>query len=97
VINGDEKKTLFWIGILFLVSAIGSALAPNPYFSPFRFIGGIGVGHHLLLYLYFRNFNSKNRGKLGTLFNLILFSEFLIAFFPIIYLKDLEELMTGAI
>jgi MFS family permease len=30
-----RKKTLFWIGILFLVSAIGSALAPNPYFFSF--------------------------------------------------------------
>lgn len=40
-----RKKTLFFIGILFGVSAIGSALAPDPYtFSFFRFIGGIGVG-----------------------------------------------------
>ena len=40
-----RKKTLFWIGILFAASALGSALAPNPFiFSFFRFIGGIGVG-----------------------------------------------------
>lgn len=40
-----RKKTLFWIGILYLVSALGSALAPDPYlFSFFRFIGGLGVG-----------------------------------------------------
>lgn len=40
-----RKKTLFWIGILYLVSALGSALAPDPYtFSFFRFIGGVGVG-----------------------------------------------------
>lgn len=40
-----RKKTLFWIGILYAVSAIGSALAPDPYlFSFFRFIGGLGVG-----------------------------------------------------
>ncbi|MBO6537629.1 MAG: sugar porter family MFS transporter [Balneolaceae bacterium] len=40
-----RKKTLFWIGILYLVSALGSALAPEPYlFSFFRFIGGLGVG-----------------------------------------------------
>jgi MFS family permease len=40
-----RKKVLFWIGILFAVSAFGSALAPNPYlFSFFRFIGGIGIG-----------------------------------------------------
>ena len=33
-----RKKVLFWIGILFSVSAIGSALAQDPYtFSFFRF------------------------------------------------------------
>jgi sugar porter (SP) family MFS transporter len=40
-----RKKTLLWIGILFAVSAVGTALAPNPYiFSFFRFIGGLGIG-----------------------------------------------------
>lgn len=40
-----RKKTLFWIGVLYAVSALGSALAPDPYsFSFFRFIGGVGVG-----------------------------------------------------
>ena len=40
-----RKKTLFWIGLLYLVSAIGSAVAPEPYsFSFFRFIGGLAVG-----------------------------------------------------
>ncbi len=40
-----RKKTLFWIGVLYSVSALGSGLAPDPYtFSFFRFIGGLGVG-----------------------------------------------------
>ena len=40
-----RKKTLIGIGILYLVSAAGSALAPDPYsFSVWRFIGGLGVG-----------------------------------------------------
>ncbi len=40
-----RKTTLFWIGILYLVSALGSGLANDPYlFSFFRFIGGVGVG-----------------------------------------------------
>lgn len=40
-----RKKTLFWIGILYLASALGSGLAPDPYiFSFSRFIGGLGVG-----------------------------------------------------
>ncbi|MFH5884810.1 sugar porter family MFS transporter [Halalkalibaculum sp. DA3122] len=40
-----RRKTLFGIGILYLLSALGSALAPDPYiFSFSRFIGGLGVG-----------------------------------------------------
>jgi len=40
-----RKKTLFIIGLLYLLSALGSALALNPYFFSFsRFIGGLGVG-----------------------------------------------------
>jgi sugar porter (SP) family MFS transporter len=40
-----RKKVLLWVGILFSVSAIGSAVATDPYtFSFFRFIGGLGIG-----------------------------------------------------
>ena len=40
-----RKKTVFWIAVLFLVSAIGTALAFNWYvFLFFRFAGGIAVG-----------------------------------------------------
>jgi len=40
-----RKKTLLWIGILFFVSAIGAALAPDVYtFMFFRFIGGLSIG-----------------------------------------------------
>jgi sugar porter (SP) family MFS transporter len=40
-----RRSTLFWIGMLYLVSAIGSALATGWYaFMFFRFIGGLGVG-----------------------------------------------------
>lgn len=40
-----RKKVLLWIGILYSISAIGTAIAPNPYtFSFFRFIGGLGIG-----------------------------------------------------
>jgi sugar porter (SP) family MFS transporter len=40
-----RKKVLLWVGILFSVSALGSALATDPYvFSFFRFIGGVGIG-----------------------------------------------------
>jgi len=40
-----RKQTLLWIGALYFVSAVGSALAPNvSLFAFFRFIGGIGIG-----------------------------------------------------
>ena len=40
-----RRPVLIAIGILYLASALGSALAPDPYsFSFWRFIGGLGVG-----------------------------------------------------
>ncbi|HET8737114.1 MAG TPA: MFS transporter, partial [Pricia sp.] len=40
-----RKNTLIWIGVLFSVSAIGSAFANDPFtFAAARFIGGLGVG-----------------------------------------------------
>lgn len=40
-----RRQTLIWIGVLYLVSAVGSAMAWDPAsFSFFRFIGGLGVG-----------------------------------------------------
>ena len=79
-----RKKTLLWIGILFLVSALGSALAPNPYvFSFIRFIGGIGVGaSSVAAPIYISEISSpENRGKLGTLFQFNIVFGILIAFF----------------
>ncbi|MDF1574597.1 MAG: sugar porter family MFS transporter [Bacteroidales bacterium] len=40
-----RKMTLFWIAVLYLISALGSALSTNWYlFMIFRFLGGLGVG-----------------------------------------------------
>lgn len=40
-----RKRTLFWIGILYSISAIGSGLANGSWvFAFFRFLGGLGVG-----------------------------------------------------
>ena len=40
-----RKKTLIWIGIFYLVSAIGSAIATDVYtFMTFRFLGGLAIG-----------------------------------------------------
>ena len=40
-----KKKTLLWIGYLYSISAIGSAISSDPItFAFFRFIGGVGIG-----------------------------------------------------
>jgi MFS transporter, SP family, arabinose:H+ symporter len=40
-----RKTSLLWVAVLYLVSAVGSALAPGIYYLMFfRFIGGLGVG-----------------------------------------------------
>jgi len=40
-----RKNTLIWIGVLYIISALGSALAWDALsFSLFRFLGGVGIG-----------------------------------------------------
>ena len=78
-----RKKTLLWIGVLYAVSALGSALATDPYmFSFFRFIGGLGVGaSSVAAPIYISEIASKeNRGKLGALYQFNLVLGILIAF-----------------
>jgi sugar porter (SP) family MFS transporter len=79
-----RKKTLFWIGILFLLSALGSALAPGQYsFSFFRFIGGVGVGaSSVVAPMYIAEIsNSQNRGKLVALYQFNIVFGIFIAYF----------------
>ncbi len=78
-----RKRTLFWIGILFFISAVGSALAPDPYsFSFFRFIGGIGVGvSSVAAPIYISEITTaENRGRLGALYQFNIVFGILIAF-----------------
>lgn len=66
-----RKRTLFWIGILYLISALGSALAPEVYsFMFFRFLGGLGVGaSSVAAPMYISEISpAKSRGKLVALF-----------------------------
>lgn len=79
-----RKKTLTWIGIFFFLSALGSALAMDPYtFSFFRFIGGLAVGvSSVAAPIYISEISSpKNRGSLGVLYQFSLVFGILIAFF----------------
>ena len=79
-----RKKTLVVIGLLFLVSAVGSALAWDPYsFSFFRFIGGLGVGASSVASpTYISEISNKeNRGRLVALYQFNIVLGILIAYF----------------
>lgn len=78
-----RRKTLFWIGILYFVSAVGSGLAPNPYiFSISRFIGGLGVGaSSVAAPIYISEITpANNRGKLVALYQFNIVFGILIAY-----------------
>ena len=79
-----RKVTLTWIGFFFFFSALGSALAADPYtFSFFRFIGGIAVGiSSVTAPIYISEITTpKNRGTLGVLYQFSLVFGILIAYF----------------
>jgi SP family arabinose:H+ symporter-like MFS transporter len=78
-----RKKTLFWIGILYLVSAIGSAYAPEVYsFIVARFIGGLGVGISTVAApLYISEISPPDkRGRLAGMFQFNIVFGILVAF-----------------
>ena len=78
-----RKKVLLWIGILFAVSAFGSALAQDPYtFSAFRFIGGLGIGvSSVVAPTYISEISTPaTRGRLGALYQFNIVFGILIAF-----------------
>jgi sugar porter (SP) family MFS transporter len=78
-----RKKTLFWVGIFFAVSAIGTAIAPNPYiFSFFRFIGGLGIGvSSVVAPTYISEISTPaTRGRLTAMYQFNIVFGILIAF-----------------
>jgi len=78
-----RKNTLIWIGVLYSVSAIGSAFANDPItFGLFRFIGGLGVGASTVAApAYISEIApAKNRGKLVGLYQFMLVFGILVAF-----------------
>lgn len=78
-----RKKTLLWIGVFYTISAIGSALANDPFvFAFFRFIGGLGVGASTIAApAYISEIApAKNRGKLVGLYQFNIVFGILIAF-----------------
>lgn len=88
-----RKKTLFWIGVLYFISALGSAFAVDPYmFSFFRFIGGLGVGaSSVAAPIYISEISSsKNRGKLGAMYQFNIVFGIFLAFISNYLLKGFD-------
>lgn len=78
-----RKPTLVAIGILYLVSALGSALATDPYtFAILRFIGGIGVGiSSIAVPAYISEIApASHRGRLVAIYQFQIVFGILIAF-----------------
>ena len=88
-----RKNTLIWIGLLFFLSALGSAIAWDPYsFSFFRFIGGLGVGaSSVAAPVYISEISTeKNRGQLVALYQFNIVLGIFVAFFSNYLLKGFD-------
>lgn len=78
-----RKKALFWLGALFFVSAVGSAVAQDVYtFMVFRFIGGLCIGASSVVSpLYISEIApAKSRGFLVSLFQFNIVFGIMIAY-----------------
>jgi len=85
-----RKKVLLWVGILFAISAFGSAFAWDPYsFSFFRFIGGVGIGvSSVVAPTYISEISTpKTRGRLVALYQFNIVFGILIAFLSNYFLE----------
>jgi sugar porter (SP) family MFS transporter len=85
-----RKKVLIWIGVLFTASAIGTALAPDPYsFSLLRFIGGLGIGvSSVAAPTYVSEISTPaTRGRLVALYQFNIVFGILIAFLSNYFLE----------
>ncbi|MDT0642764.1 sugar porter family MFS transporter [Zunongwangia sp. F363] len=86
-----RKKSLVLIGILYFCSALGSALANDPWtFAIFRFIGGIGVGVSTIAAPAYVSeiAPAKDRGRLVSLYQFNIVLGILIAFLSNYLLRD---------
>ena len=89
-----RKQTLLGIGILYTLSAVGSALANDPItFAAFRFIGGLGVGISTIAApAYISEIApARQRGRLVGLYQFSLVSGILLAFISNYLLSGIGE------
>ena len=85
-----RKKVLLWVGIFFAVSAIGSAMATDPYtFSFFRFLGGVGIGvSSVAAPTYISEISTPaTRGRLGAMYQFNIVFGILVAFLSNYFLE----------
>ncbi|OEY73260.1 sugar porter family MFS transporter [Salegentibacter salarius] len=86
-----RKNTLLVIGILYLVSALGSAFANDPItFAVFRFLGGLGVGASTIAGPTYVSEIAppKDRGRLVSLYQFNIVLGILIAYLSNYLLRD---------
>jgi MFS transporter, SP family, arabinose:H+ symporter len=79
-----RKKTLILIGVVFFISALGSALANDVYvFMAFRFLGGLAIGaSSVVAPVYISEIAPPaHRGKMGIAFQLNVVAGILLAYF----------------
>lgn len=78
-----RKKTLIWIGVVFLISSVGAALAEDVYtFMIFRFLGGLSIGaSSVVAPVYISEIAPpKYRGRLAASFQLNIVAGILFAY-----------------
>jgi sugar porter (SP) family MFS transporter len=89
-----RKKSLFWVGLLFFVSAVGTALSQDVYtFMVLRFIGGLCIGASSVVSpLYIAEIAPpKRRGLLVALFQFNIVFGILIAYVSNYFFQGTSE------
>ncbi len=89
-----RKNMLIAIGLLYLVSALGAALANDPYiFALFRFIGGLGIGASTIAAPGYISeiAPAEKRGRLVGMYQLSIVVGILLAFMSNYLLRNVGE------
>ncbi len=78
-----RKPTLFWIAVLYLISAVGAALSPDVWsLMLFRFIGGLSIGaSSVVAPMYITEISpAEKRGQLTAMFQFNIVLGILVAY-----------------
>lgn len=89
-----RRRTLFWVGILYFVSAVCSAFATGAYaLMAARFVGGVGVGISTVAApLYIAEISpARARGRLAGMFQFNIVFGILVAFLSNALISGLGE------